>query len=174
MPAPRLHVSTEAVTMENMKSLLLGFTGCFLLGGSLLLHAQTNAATADTPPSPQLARASAMLSFLTPAEQIQYAKARAKALADNPDLKAEGESVAQEGIQAMSADATAADRQAFIEKMNSHRQKLRQAMLKEDATLEPIFEKIDKHISEMKAKQLDHVQSSLSPTNPATTGPSDH
>ena len=94
-----------------------------------------------------------MLSFLTPAEQIQYANARSKALADNSNLKVEGEKVAQEGASAMSVSATAADRQAFIEKMNSHRQKLRAAMLKEDPTLEPIFTKIDQHISEMKAKQ---------------------
>ena len=157
-----------------MKSLLLGITGCFLLGGTFLLQAQTNAATAGAAPGPQPARASAMLSFLTPVEQIVYAKARAKALADNPELKAEGETVAQEGVQAMSADASAADKQAFIEKMNSHRQKLRQAMLKEDPTLEPIFEKIDQHISEMKAKQLDQVQSSTNQANPPATGPSGH
>jgi len=115
-----------------------------------------------------------MLAFLTPAEQIQYAKARAKALADNPDLKVEGETVAKEGGQAMSAGATAADRQAFIEKMNSHRQKLRQAMLKEDPTLEPIFTKIDKQISEMKAKQLGAMQNSTNPTNSSNTGSSGH
>ena len=136
-----------------MKSLLLGITGCFLLGGSFPLHAQTNAAPAGAPANSQIPQANSMLSFLTPAEQIQYANARAKALSDNPDLKAEGEKVAQEGVGAMTADATAAEKQAFIEKMNSHRQKLRQAMLKEDPTLEPIFTKIDKQISEMKAKQ---------------------
>ena len=51
------------------------------------------------------------------------------------------------------ANGTAADKQGFIEQMNSHRQKLRAAMLKEDPTLEPIFAAIDKHISELKAKQ---------------------
>ncbi len=65
----------------------------------------------------------------------------------------------------MSADATAADKQAFIEKMNMHRQKLRAAMLKEDATLEPIFAEIDQHISELKAKQLGQVQSSTGTNN---------
>jgi hypothetical protein len=141
-----------------MKALLWGITGGFLLGGTFLLQAQTNAATAGAPTNSQLPPANAMLSFLTPAEQIQYANARAKALADNPDLKAEGEKVAQEGGRAMSADATAADKQAFIEKMNSHRQKLRQAMLKEDPTLEPIFAKIDQQISELKAKQVSNPQ----------------
>ena len=50
--------------------------------------------------------------------------------------------------------------QATIEKMNAHRQKLRQAMLKEDPTLKPIFAEIDKHISEVKAKQLGQLQNS--------------
>jgi hypothetical protein len=36
--------------------------------------------------------------------------------------------------------------------MTSHRQKLRQAMLKEDPNLGPIFSEIDKHLSEAKAK----------------------
>jgi hypothetical protein len=58
-----------------------------------------------------------------------------------------------------------ADKQAFIEKMTLHRQKLRQAMLKEDATLEPIFSEIDKHISEMKAKELIQAEGSPGATN---------
>jgi hypothetical protein len=70
------------------------------------------------------------------------------------------------------ASGTKADRQAFIEKMNSHRQKLRQAMVKEDPTLEPIFAEIDKHISEMKAKHLSPTQGSQSPTNAPPTSPS--
>jgi len=157
-----------------MKLSLLGITGCFLLGGSFLLHAQTNAAIANASSNPQAAPTNSALSFLTLDEQMQYAKARAKALEDNPGLKAEGETVARQGADAMLADATAADKQAFIEKMNSHRQKLRQAMLKEDATLEPVFAKIDKHISEIKAKQLDRVQSSSSLTNAPASDPSSH
>jgi hypothetical protein len=146
-----------------MKPWLRGVLGCWLLTIGFPLHAQTNA-PAQTPS----AQASSALSFLTPAEQVQYAKARAKALADNPDLKAEGERVAGEGASAMSPDATAAEKQAFIEKMNMHRQKLRAAMLKEDSSLEPIFAEIDQHISEMKAKHLGQVQSSTSPnTTPA-------
>jgi len=108
-----------------------------------------------------------MLSFLTPAEQIEYAKARAKALADNPDLKAEGESVARQGAQAMSSDATPADKQTFLAQMSAHRQKLREAMLKEDATLEPVFRKIDEHLAEMKAQQ----QNSSNPGGGSPAGP---
>ena len=146
----------------------------FWASSPLLLNAQTNGDTNASPASSPAARVNAMISFLTPAQQLQYAEARAKALADNPDLKAEGESVAKEGIVAMSSGASAADKQAFIEKMNSHRQKLREAMLKEDPTLEPIFAEIDKHISEMKAKHLAQLQSSPSPTNAPSEGPNGH
>ena len=157
-----------------MKSSLLPTVGCFLLGGSLFLQAQTNAPAAGAPPTPQSAQANAALSFLTPPEQLQYAKARAKALADSPDLKAEGEVIVKQGASSMNGQATAEEKLAFIEKMNSHRQKLRQAMLKEDPTLEPIFSKIDKHISEMKAKQLGAVQNSPPPNSPPAAGSSSH
>jgi hypothetical protein len=127
-----------------------------LLVGTPFLRAQTNANTNVPPPNPQLAREMRMISFLTPAQQEQYAKARGKALADNPDLKKQGEDMMAQAETVMGT-GTPADKQAFIEKMNSHRQKLRQAMLKEDATLEPIFAEIDKHISEMKAKQQETI-----------------
>jgi hypothetical protein len=149
-----------------MKASLPGIIVCFLLaGGSFSLHAQTNTNTNVPPPNPQAARENRMISFLTPAQQEQYATARAKALADNPALKTEGENLMQQG-EALMADGTAADKQAFIEKMNSHRQKLRQAMLKEDANLGPIFAEIDKHISDLKAKR----QESSSATNAPTAG----
>jgi len=148
-----------------MKASLLGLAVFFLLGnGPFRLHAQTNT-------SPQVAREAGMLSFLTPAQQLQYAKARAKALADNPELKTEGEDLMQQGESVM-ADGTAEDKQAFIEKMSSHRQKLRQAMLKEDASLEPIFAEIDKHISEAKAEHSGQMQSSSSATNAPPASPS--
>jgi hypothetical protein len=108
-----------------------------------------------------------VISFLTPADQEKYAKARAKALNENPALKAEGESMMQEAETVMSS-GSASDRQAFVEKMNSHRQKLRQAMLKEDPTLKPVFVKIDEHISATRAKQLGAMQGSPSPTNSPT------
>jgi len=157
-----------------MKLSILGITGFYLLAGSFLLRAQTDSTTASAAPSPQVAQANAALSFLTPEEQMQYAEARAKALADNPDLKAEGEAVARQGANAMLADATASDKQAFIEQMRLHREKLRQAMLKEDPTLKPVFAKIDKHLSELKAKRLAELQNSSSQTNSSTPGSSSH
>jgi hypothetical protein len=123
--------------MKSSFSAVLVFL--FLAGGIFLIHAQTNA------PAP----ASNPLGFLTPAEQVQYAKAHQKALEDNPDLKSEGENLLQMGQNVSSP----ADQLAFREQMISHRQKLRQAMLKADPTLGPIFTKIDQHLSEMKAQQ---------------------
>ena len=148
-----------------MRAPLLGIIVCFLLAaGSFLLHAQSNTLTNVQPPNPQAARGNPLISFLTPAQQDQYATARAKALADNPDLKTEGENLLKQG-QTLMPNGAATDQQKvqyedaknFMEKMNLHRQKLRQAMLKEDPTLEPIFTEIDKHISEMKAKQQQSI-----------------
>ncbi len=130
-----------------------------------LLPAQT---TSGAPPAGD--REYRMISFLTPAEQEQYAKARAKALADNPALNAEGDDL-KEKFTGVMTTGTPADKQAFMEQMNSHRQKLRQAMLKVDPTLEPVFTQIDKHISQMRAKQLGQVQSSSSTTNAAPANP---
>ncbi len=174
MLATYLQLWQRAVTLPSMKaSLFVNTAFLFLICGFLFLHAQTNATTTPQQPNPQVAREMQMLSFLTPDEQEKYAKARAKALADNPDLKKDGEVLAQQGVSLLSGSwqSSAADRQAFMEKMNSHRQKLRAAMLKEDATLPPIFAEIDKHISEMKAKQLGSMQSSSSPTNAPAAGP---
>ena len=134
----------------------------FFADGIFLLRAQTPAPTPATnaPPSREMG----MISFLTPAQQEQYAKAHAKALADNPTLKAEGDALKKQ----IMANGEHQD-QATIEKMNSHRQKLRQAMLKEDPTLGQIFAEIDKHISEAKAKQLGQLQNSG-----ANSAPSSH
>jgi hypothetical protein len=156
----------EQLGLGDMRASLLGVILFLLLaGGPCLLQAQTNASVNPPPASGE--RENWMISFLTPAEQDQYAKARAKALADNPGLKTDGENLLKRGEGVM-AGGTVADKQAFIEKMNSHRQKLRQAMLKVDPTLEPIFVQIDKHISEMKAKHLGQVQNNAPPANPST------
>lgn len=160
MAAKRRLVCTfgaKRLVWEDMKSSLFGLMLVgWLAVGSFLLHAQTNAAATNAPatnqPPPQMSRELQMISFLTPTQQEQYAKARAKALEDNPALKTDGETLMKQGKSVMT-NGSAADKQGFIEKMNSHRQKLRQAMLKEDSTLQPIFDEIDKHISEAKAKQ---------------------
>ncbi len=119
---------------------------CLLFFAAALLRAQTNATAPAKPGSENW-----MIAFLTPDQQVEYAKAHEKALADNPALKDEGDKLKQQGVAVMTS-GTSADKQAFMEMMTSHRLKLRQAMLKEDPNLGPIFSEIDKHLSEAKAK----------------------
>ncbi len=114
-----------------------------------LLRAQTNAG-APAKPTTGAAEVQA-LSILTPDQQIEYAKAHAKALADDPALKAENDALKEQYAEVMS-QGTPAEKQAIMETVDSHRQKLRKAMLKEDPNLGPIFAQIDKSISELKAK----------------------
>jgi len=153
---------------------MISFRGLILLlvlaGGISSLWAQTNSGAPASPPAAPASHEMRMLSFLTPDEQLEYAKARAKALANNPELKTEGEDLMKEGSAAM-AGGTPADQQAFREKMVSHRQKLREAMLKEDPNLGPIFAKIDAHISEMKARQSGEMQRPPGATNAPSGAP---
>jgi hypothetical protein len=114
-----------------------------------VLRAQTNGAAPAKPAGGSPERQA--LAILTPEQQLEYAEAHAKALADDPALKAENDALKEEYARVMT-QGTAAERQAIMEKVDSHRQKLRQAMLKEDAKLGPIFAKIDEYISEAKAK----------------------
>ncbi len=141
-----------------------------LLAGTFRLTAQTNPPVNAAPTAASGDRENALISFLSPEEQQKYAVAHAKALADNPQLKAEGDKLKSEG-PSMLIDGTASDRQAFMEKMLSHRQKLRQAMLKEDPSLPPIFAEIDKHLSAMRAKQLSSIDNSGNTTNAPPANP---
>jgi hypothetical protein len=111
------------------------------------LHAQTNAAPAHAAVSAERQA----LSILTPAQVKEYADARVKALADDPDLNAENDAL-KEQFADVRANGTAAQRQALLVKVDAHRQKLRAAMLKEDPNLGPVFAQIDKSMSAMKAK----------------------
>lgn len=145
--------------------------------GAFPLAAQTNspagAPANGAPPDSMAQKELAMISFLTPEEQKKYADAHAKALADNPQLKAEGDKLKEQAPTVLASD-NASDRQMFMEAMRSHRQKLREAMLKEDATLQPIFVEIDKHLSELRAKQLGQVESSSGATNGSSAPPPAH
>ncbi len=144
----------------------LGWTIWFLcVVGCFVLRAQTNAAANPQPLNPQVARE---LSFLTPAQQLQYAEAHQKALEHNPGLKSEGETLIKQAV-VLTNQSPSADKQAFLEKMNSHRQKLRAAMLKEDPTLSPIFKEIDQHISELRA-QAAAAQNPAGTTSPPPAG----
>lgn len=137
-----------------MKVLFVGMSFLVSVAGTSFAGAQTNATNSVAAPSP--------LAILTSAEQVQYATAHQKALEDNPALKSEGEQLLEQGRHISSP----AEAQVFGEKMNSHRQKLRQAMLKEDPTLGPLFTKIDRHLSQMKAQ----AQASPSPNSTDASG----
>jgi len=108
------------------------------------------AVASDGTPSPETARQNRIIGFLPQAEQDRVVRAYNSALAKNPELKTEEDDLAQVHPDAQMSPK---DRMAFIEKSRSHQEKVRQAMLKEDATLGPILDKIDKHLSEMRARQ---------------------
>jgi hypothetical protein len=129
------------------------FATIVLLAGTAGLRAQTNPAPTNAAPAKPAAAAaeSKALSILTPDQINEYAAARKKALVDNPALDSENEALKAEYADVM-LHGTAAQKQAVLEKVDSHRQKLRAAMLKEDPNLEPIFNRIDASMSEMKAK----------------------
>jgi hypothetical protein len=114
----------------------------------VLLRAQTSAAPTNASAAAAEHQA---LSILTADQLNEYAKARVKALADDPALNAENDALKEQFADVM-VHGTPAQKQAMMEKVDAHRQKLRQAMLKEDANLGPIFDQIDKSMSELKAK----------------------
>ena len=69
-------------------------------------------------------------------------------LADNPELKKEGDEIARANQLEDSSPAG----QAMMEKDRSLRVKVRQAMLKEDPTLGPVLAEIDKKVSALRAQ----------------------
>jgi hypothetical protein len=128
-----------------MRSFVVAITLSLILV-TASLHAQTNAAV---PAKPAGGEAQA-LSILTPEQQVEYAKAHEQALANDPALKQENDTLKQQYVSVMTS-GTPAEKQALMEKVDSHRHMLRQAMLKVDPKLGPIFADIDKHISQAKA-----------------------
>ena len=91
------------------------------------------------------------IGFLPQADQDRVSAAYHKALVDNPALKTEGDALMKEApdVRGMSSQ----DRMAFMEKRRMHDQKMREAMLKEDPTLGPALDQIDKHLSAMRAER---------------------
>jgi hypothetical protein len=91
-----------------------------------------------------------MISFLPEDQQTEVLDAYKKAITDNADLLKE-----EEDFRANHPDfatATPADKQAFMQKMRAHQEKLRAAMLKEDPKLDPILDKIEEHRKEMRGQ----------------------
>src|SRR5277367_4515040 len=113
MLATYLHRDGKPARVCNMRAFFFVIVSLLFLVAGVQLQAQTNAGTPTPPPDAQTARENKMLSFLTPAEQVQYAKARAKALTDNPDIETEGDNLIQQA-QSLS-DSTPEEKQAFME-----------------------------------------------------------
>jgi hypothetical protein len=132
--------------MDMRPSLLVGV---LLLStwGWAPLGAQTNTNGGGTPGGDRRAR---MIGFLPAADQDRVMNAYNKAMTDNPALKTEGDDLMQQAESLQ--DASPEERQGFMEKVRTHQEKIRKAMLKEDPDLAPILDRIDKHMSEAKAK----------------------
>jgi hypothetical protein len=129
---------------------------CFLLvfalvGGmaaGLNLAAQTTATVAVQGPG---AAKNPMIGFLSQQDQDRVIGAHDRALALDPRLKLEEEALKQAGPDMR--DASAEDQMAFLEKVRIHQQKVRQGMLKQDPTIGPLLDEIDRHLSQMRAAQ---------------------
>ncbi len=147
------------------------------MGPALLAASTTNAAPASTAPpvgTPPAAATEAhqnkLLAFLSKADQDRVLSAHSKAVADNPALKTEGDSLKQDRPDMQSA--TPEELMEYMEKAQAYQQKLREAMLKEDPGLGPILDQIDKHMSEMRAKRAQSMSAgggtnAAAPTNAA-------
>jgi hypothetical protein len=94
-----------------------------------------------------------VIGFLPAAERERVRVAYTKAIAAHPKLQAESRELMKEMSGIEGADKTPGQRQAFLEKWRSHREKMRQAMLAEDPTIGPILDKIDKHMSALRAER---------------------
>lgn len=134
-------VSSLCLLLMRTIILLASFGTLFV--STPLLHAQNTVTAAEQ-------RENKMLAFLSGEDRNKYIDAKNKALADNPDLKTEQDDLIRERP---APSASQDDRQAFWAKMKDHQQKLREAMLKEDPTLQPIFDAIDKHMTELREQR---------------------
>jgi hypothetical protein len=109
-----------------------------------------------------------MLSFLSPADKEKFLAARKKVMEANPDLKTEGEELMKEGKDMRGGDAAPEDKQEFFEKFMAYQQKVRAAMLKDDPSLQSIFDQMDQHRSQMRAQ---HQKDGGGPPPPTTNAP---
>ena len=110
--------------------------------------AGVTAAFAQTSPTPAPAASTAAnshTSVLTPEEKAQLKKAHDEALAANPDLKTEGDSLKtqHDALKAQGANASQADMDALKAQHKDYEQKMHAAMLAADPTLAPVFAKLE-------------------------------
>jgi hypothetical protein len=146
-----------------MKSLLfsaIAFCSLPLLAQTAATTSTSTSTTTTTTPEPAPVTAppvtnpmmQRMLSSLTPDEQNQIIAARTKAMADNPGLETDEMSLMEKGMMLHSDSATEEDKQAFRAELKDHVQKVRDAMLKADPSIQPILAKLEAATAAMQAQ----------------------
>jgi hypothetical protein len=115
-----------------------------LINGSLNLIAGESSGSNPTAAMP--------FAILSPADKERFLAARSKALDENPDLKAEGEDLKKQQDELEGSAAAPEEKHDLSEKVTAHQQKLREIMLQDDPTLQPIFDQFDKRVGEMRAE----------------------
>jgi len=112
-----------------------------LAAGSPTAFAQTVPTPASTPTAPA---SPAGAPVLTADEKAHLEKVRDQALAADPNLKTEADSLKaqHQAMKAQGATANADSKQAFKVLKKEHERKLQTAMLKLDPTVAPILAKI--------------------------------
>ena len=111
------------------------------MGNAVAQDQSSDNSQSDTPAQQQ-----GPLASLSAEDKAKYLKARRQVLADNPDLKAEQEEIAQQrqGIK----DASPDDRKAFLQKALAFEKKMKEAMLQVDPSLGPVFDQLQQQMKE--------------------------
>ena len=95
--------------------------------------------------------ASPVLGTLTPEEKSKLLTVHDQVLTQNPDLKREEMDLMQKGMS-LQTGSVDVDRQAFMAEMRAHADKVRNAMIKTDPAIQPIFDKINAQAEKLKAQ----------------------
>lgn len=111
------------------------------MGNAVAQDQSSDNSQADSPTQGQ-----GPLASLSAEDKAKFIKARQHVLADNPDLEAEQEDIAQQrqGIK----DASPDDRKAFFQKALAHEKKMKDAMLQVDPSLAPVFDQLEQQRKE--------------------------
>ncbi len=143
-------LTDRAVLLSMKQNFLKNTAGLVLAVASLAmspLQAQNSTPSAESSEGHH-----AFNKILTPAERQQLETAKKAVLEANPDLKKQAEDLrAERKTLRADGNATPDQKQALMEKWMAFEESLRAPELKQDPTLQPIFDKID---AAMKAKGL--------------------
>lgn len=116
----------------------LGLAAVFLLGGFLGTDARAQQ------PDEAVAKVISSLSFQ---DKMKFKRARDEAFSQNPQLKAEQNSLNQER-ESLQNGATTEQKKAYFKDLVAHQKKMKAAMLQVDPSLAPIFDQIDQAVKE--------------------------